>query len=143
MTDQVCWQGHCAVSWLRGVVPWNPALLAVLLVAVAGTVESCGPKPRDADSMVWSRADWDPRQEAQDIASCTTWGAKAAFRKHFWQRSAIAKEIENPTPSTDPGTLTDKLRVIAIKEKASAMELTEDCMNELGYKYVPINKARW
>ncbi|MFN3076204.1 MAG: hypothetical protein ABT940_04875 [Alphaproteobacteria bacterium] len=118
---------------------WGAGVFAGLIVAAI--LVSCGPRKRDPDTMVWSKANWDPRQEDQDYASCSRWGEKAAFRKHFWQRSSIAKEIENPTPTSDPGALTDRLRQIAVQEKVSAAELTEECMNELGYEFVPINRA--
>lgn len=124
-----------------GRVHASVAHMVIVAVVVAGTAISCGPRRRDLDTMVWSKPSWDPRQEDQDYAACTKRGEKAAFRKHFWQRSAIAKEIENPTPTTDPGALTDKLRTISVREKISAIELTEECMNDLGYEFVPVNKA--
>ncbi|MEO5374777.1 MAG: hypothetical protein H7840_10925 [Alphaproteobacteria bacterium] len=130
-------QGHNAIVGHGRVVGHR---LVVALV-VASVLISCGPRRRDLDSMVWSKPGWDPQQEDRDLAACSKRGEKAAFRKHFWQRSSIAMEIENPTPATDPGALTDKLRRISVMEKISAAELTEECMNELGYEFVPVNRA--
>lgn len=109
------------------------------MVVLAFLVD-CGGK-RDMDLMGWSRPGWSPIDEDRDFGECDRQAAKAAYRKYHWRRQALSRDAEGPTPRYSPATLRDKLQDLSEDERRSRTEIAEECMNERGYKLVPINQA--
>lgn len=118
----------------------RPLFRVVAVLLVAAVAAGCGMKKRDPDFYVWRKAGWDPKVEDTDYAACYERAKKSAYRKFYWRRSALSREVDNPTSGMTPGTIMNKLQEIAEDEKAATLGIVEDCMVELGYQYIPINQ---
>ncbi|MBC7951013.1 MAG: hypothetical protein H7Z12_04210 [Rhodospirillaceae bacterium] len=105
------------------------------------TVTACSTKPREMDMLVWSKVDWDPRQEQRDYGECYTHAKKAAYRKYHWRRTALSREVDEPTGAMTPAAIMIKLQDIAGDEKLATVEIAEQCMEARGYRLVPVNHA--
>lgn len=131
------------VAWAGELPQRGPrsALLVAILAVLA--VVACTSPPRDLDMMVWSRTNWEPRQEQRDYAECFEHSRKAAYRKFHWRRVAVSREADNPTGTgtMSPSSILVRLQGIALDEKAATVEIAEACMQGRGYRMVPINEA--
>jgi hypothetical protein len=114
---------------------------ALALLAVWG-LTACGQKYRDPDLYIWRKAGWDPRQEDRDYGECYERAKKAAYRKYYWRRTTLSREVDNPSAGMSPGTIMNMLQEIAEDEKLATVEIAEDCMNGKGYRLMPVNEWR-
>jgi hypothetical protein len=116
-------------------------VLTGLVLAAAVVMSACSTKPRETDMMVWTKPDWDPRQEQRDYADCYAHAKKAAYRKYHWRRAALSREVDEPTGAMSPGAIMAKLQDISADEKVATVDIAEQCMEGRGYKLVTVNKA--
>lgn len=125
-----------------GASGWEARFGLLAAAVILSVIAACSKAPRDLDMMVWTHADWDPKQEQIDYDECYQHAKRAAYRKYHWRRTALSREIELPTGTMSPATIMLKLQAIGEDEKIAVLEIAEQCMGERGYKLLPINKAR-
>lgn len=129
------------MAWAGELPLRGPRMAMALAVLGVSVIVACTSPPRDLDMMVWSRANWDPKQEQRDYAECFEHGKRAAYRKYHWRRLAVSRDTQKSVDGLPAAGILARLRAIAVEEKAATAEIAEDCMEKLGYRLVPIQEA--
>lgn len=120
---------------------WHGAGSAAAVITALFLI-GCDSRLRDPDFLVWDKPGWNPKQEDTDYAECQDFARKAAYRKFYWRRSAVSRDIEEGGDKASPAAIEFKLDRIIKDEKLAAIEIAAECMESRGYRLVTINKAK-